>query len=452
MKTSPENFLHDLLDEARARTLPLYVVGGTLRDRALNLPIQDLDFCTPEPRVLAEWSARKAGTRVVTLDATPGRETFRVPLAKHRFCDFSALQGTDILEDLSRRDFTINAMAQPLEAYLKKTGEDLLDPFSGKQDLERKLIRALPGNPFRDDPVRLLRAFRFSAQLDFRIEEETFRSLIQNKDLVLKPAAERISHELLLFLGSPCPDLPALVESGLARTLVEPDLATAGFPGKQILMRWHRRNFWKENAGEPLFENREAIQRYLSESGHGALFSLSLWFGPQMPGHPGGGSGPEENGEFLSEKFMRRYKFSNRQRTFVGRALRGANQFVRELAADPDRDWSEQQIYRWVRPCGEEFLCALLLAGTLPPPDKVKKELWKLRLESLYDFYFSRFLPALKQPALLTGRDLAGIFHLKPSQLYREILERVKEAQVTGRIQTRDQAEALVREWLQTSQ
>ncbi|MCK4541868.1 MAG: HD domain-containing protein [Spirochaetales bacterium] len=108
---------------------------------------------------------------------------------------------SDIFEDLKRRDFTINAMAINLE-----TGE-FLDPFQGKKDIASRVIRAI-GNPaerFNEDALRILRAFRFSAQLSFTIDPETFSGIVDCKEKLYQVSAERIRDELEKIILSPTP-------------------------------------------------------------------------------------------------------------------------------------------------------------------------------------------------------------------------------------------------------
>ena len=100
------------------------------------------------------------------LDKTPGRNTARVILDQNQHLDFTDLQGRNIEEDLSQRDFTINAMSLPLSEFLSgKMG--IIDPYKGQEDFSNKKIRVLQGPIFSSDPLRMLRAFRFAATLEF---------------------------------------------------------------------------------------------------------------------------------------------------------------------------------------------------------------------------------------------------------------------------------------------
>src|SRR5437667_6283712 len=135
--------------------------------------------------------------------------------------------GTRLEDDLLRRDFTINAMAcHPL------TGQ-IIDPFGGRQDLEEHILRAVGNEPdkrFDEDPLRLLRAVRFAAQLDFTIEPETRRSIIRQAAKLQKISRERIRDEMNKLLVSPHPakGLDLLVELGLMEWIIPEVLELRG--------------------------------------------------------------------------------------------------------------------------------------------------------------------------------------------------------------------------------
>jgi tRNA nucleotidyltransferase/poly(A) polymerase len=125
--------------------------------------------------------------------------------------DISAMEGKSLAEDLQRRDFTINAMA-----YELATGK-FIDDTGGQQDLKRNVIRMLSPRAFVSDPVRLLRAFRLAACLNFTIEPNTLAAIENNANLIRKSAGERIKDELFKMLQSDTshPALLKMADSGL---------------------------------------------------------------------------------------------------------------------------------------------------------------------------------------------------------------------------------------------
>ena len=186
----------------------VYLVGGSLRDTLLGISPNDFDLAVSSApkrtmeifsdyRVIATGLAH--GTVTVIADGEPVEvTTFRVD---GNYTDARHPDGVTftrrIEEDLSRRDFTVNAMA-----YHPKTG--LCDPFGGREDLQRGVLRAVrdPRLRFSEDALRIMRAFRFSAQLGFKIEENTLAGMVQARDGLSRIAVERIASEFLRLLLS----------------------------------------------------------------------------------------------------------------------------------------------------------------------------------------------------------------------------------------------------------
>ncbi len=197
-----------------------YPVGGCVRDLLLGREPGDVDVCTsalPE-QVMALFppavpTGLQHGTVTVpTPDGNVEITTFRREegYADGRHPDAVSFD-VGLREDLSRRDFTVNAMA------LGREGETL-DFFGGRQDLKRGIIRCVgePDRRFSEDALRMLRALRFCAQLGFELEENTAAALCRNAHLVQKVSRERIKAEMEKTLLSPRPQLTgAMAEAGL---------------------------------------------------------------------------------------------------------------------------------------------------------------------------------------------------------------------------------------------
>jgi Poly A polymerase head domain len=165
-----------------------WVVGGAVRDELLGREIVDLDIACREPRQAARAYADRAGGAPFPLSERHG--AWRVALDDGRTVDFTPLRD-GIEDDLATRDFTINAIAVPLE------GGEPADPFGGQADLERRVLRAVSPGVFDDDPLRLLRAVRLEDELGFRLDDETARLVQERAALVDRPAGERIVAELV---------------------------------------------------------------------------------------------------------------------------------------------------------------------------------------------------------------------------------------------------------------
>ncbi|MDE2931325.1 MAG: HD domain-containing protein [Chloroflexota bacterium] len=212
----------------------LYLVGGSVRDALLHRPTHDLDLATDAhppviKRLLAQArpdSRYDVGEKFGTIGATFGEWVVEVTTYRSEEYAFASRKpavtfGTSLEEDLSRRDFTINAIAQE-----PATG-GMLDPFHGLQDLQRGLIRAVgdPAERFREDPLRMLRAVRFAAELGFRIDPTTRAALELQAGALEHVSTERIAAEMtrLLVADQPALGLEALCDTGLA-AYVMPEL------------------------------------------------------------------------------------------------------------------------------------------------------------------------------------------------------------------------------------
>jgi hypothetical protein len=164
-----------------------WVVGGAVRDELLGRPVVDLDVATREPEQAARAYAERTGGAPFPLSERHG--AWRVALDEGRTVDFTPLaHGIDA--DLLSRDFTINAIALPLE------GGELYDPFGGREDLALRSIRAVTDTVFEDDPLRLLRAVRLEDELGFHLAPLTEGLVRTHAALADRPAGERILGEL----------------------------------------------------------------------------------------------------------------------------------------------------------------------------------------------------------------------------------------------------------------
>lgn len=163
-----------------------YVVGGAIRDQLLGRAIVDVDVACRHPERAARRYRDAAGGALFPLSERHG--AWRVALPA-RTVDFTPLRD-GIEADLATRDFTINAIAVPAG------GGEAVDPFDGRSDLERGVLRAVADDVFEKDPLRLLRAVRLEDELGFQLEPGTEALARRHAELVDRPAGERILAEL----------------------------------------------------------------------------------------------------------------------------------------------------------------------------------------------------------------------------------------------------------------
>ena len=232
-----------------------FVIGGYVRDQLLNRETKDIDIVAIGSGIdFAKKTAKKLksspvkvfksfGTAMIIVDDI---EVQFVGARKESYRSNSRnpkVETGTFEEDQKRRDFTINALAISLNS--KDYGQ-LIDPFNGLNDLKNKILKTPldPNLTFSDDPLRMMRAIRFSSQLDFKIEKETLNAISKNADRIKIVAQERISEELnkIILSNRPSSGFKLLEETGLLKII---------FPEFQLLKgieningKSHKDNFY----------------------------------------------------------------------------------------------------------------------------------------------------------------------------------------------------------------
>jgi tRNA nucleotidyltransferase (CCA-adding enzyme) len=217
---APPKYVRQILFTLQGHGYPAYLVGGCVRDMLLEHRPHDWDICTgalPEQVMALFPGSRPTGLAHGTVTVVIGSRqvevtTFRTEgsYADHRHPDRVAFV-TELTEDLSRRDFTMNAIALAADGLLA-------DPFGGVEDIREKRIRCVgePALRFEEDALRMLRALRFSAKLGFTIEINTLLAIQEKAPLAATLAAERVREELEKLLLTDAPEtVHPLMEMGL---------------------------------------------------------------------------------------------------------------------------------------------------------------------------------------------------------------------------------------------
>lgn len=236
--------------------VPCYLIGGFVRDKLLRRKTKDIDVvCAGDGIALAHKVAERFnpkpdvhffknfGTAQIVIDEL---EIEFVGARKESY-DFNsrkpAVENGTIEDDQNRRDFTINTLAISLN---KDDYGELIDPFNGLKDLAVKKIQTPlePGKTFSDDPLRMMRAIRFAAQLHFEIDEKTFAAIAANKERITIISKERIADELNKILLSKKPSIgfDLLYKSGLLQLIFPQMVQLAG--AEYIDGKGHKDNFY----------------------------------------------------------------------------------------------------------------------------------------------------------------------------------------------------------------
>lgn len=256
-----------LIDIIENNGFEAFVVGGFVRDSIMNKPCEDVDITTsakPDEieKILEDNSVKyiETGLKHGTITAVIDNESFEITTYRvdgsyvdNRHPD-DVMFVTNIKDDLSRRDFTINAMA-----YNERVG--IVDEFGGKSDIESKLIRAVGDADvrFKEDALRIMRAIRFASVLGFDIEEKTKKAIFDNKELLANVSYERIYNELSkLLLGDNVFDI--LVEYKDVIGIILPELKPI-FNVPQNT-RWHIYDVWTHTAKSVSVAPKDLALRY----------------------------------------------------------------------------------------------------------------------------------------------------------------------------------------------
>jgi tRNA nucleotidyltransferase (CCA-adding enzyme) len=251
-----------LAGQAEAHKVPLYMVGGSVRDLLLGRRLNDFDFIVEGDAIaLGRGLSSKYGGAVTAhtkfgtakwflpeslkadheaLDLISARaETYKHPAA------LPTVKRGRIADDLRRRDFTINALAVRLDG--SHFGE-LRDDLNGAEDLQNGIIRVLHPGSFIDDPTRMYRAVRYAERYGFKIAEDTLILIPEARSFVEKLSAQRIRHELDLILEEPnaVPMLKRLDELDLL-SIIQP-----------ILSNFNKTNLATVTSYDPVLQNRNS--------------------------------------------------------------------------------------------------------------------------------------------------------------------------------------------------
>jgi len=205
----------------RAPELDGWLVGGAIRDRLLGRSVTDIDIVVEaDPGKVARGLGQDLGAAVFKLSEQFGAWRV-VPEGSNWQVDVSPLAEGGLDADLLRRDFTINAIAEPLQ------GGALVDPHSGQADLQHRVVRSVSSTAFSEDPLRVLRLARFCCELGFSAEKRTVTEAAGSAASLDAVSPERIFHELSRVLVSSAPlDGISLIDNCQALPVVLPELVS----------------------------------------------------------------------------------------------------------------------------------------------------------------------------------------------------------------------------------
>ncbi len=418
----------------RERGHEAYFAGGCVRDRLLGRPVADYDVATgalPD-HVLALFPrtveiGKSFG--VVTVLQGPHQVQVATFRSDHSYLDGRRPEGvtfSDLRTDVERRDFTINGMMwDPLE-------DRIVDLVGGREDLSRRIVRAIgdPERRFSEDKLRILRAVRFATVLEFDIDPETAEAIARHASDILQVSWERIAQELKKILVAPrrAEGLERMRALGLLRPILPECEAMVGVPQPP--------EFHPE--GDVWTHTLVALRSLDSPSFVVALAVLlhdigkprTLEFADRIRFH-----GHDKLGARMAEEISDRLRLSCEEKEAVAWLVLRHLVF---LNADQMRESTLKRLFR--EPHIEELFQVIRAdtLGSLAQPVAVE------RMRALRDRYAAE---GLRPAPLLRGTDLIAMGYA-PGPAFKEMLHDLEDAQLEGRLRTREEAiEHVRRAW-----
>lgn len=468
----------------------IYLVGGVVRDVYLRRPVHDLDFASPtNGQPIARRIANALNGAYYPLDAARGVGRALVAWDGMPFTiDVAQFRGDDLSADLMDRDFTVNALATPLQHL-----DMIIDPTGGLADLSRKLVRQCNPHAISNDPVRMLRAVRLSLSHGFHLDDDVKAATRANIGNLSHVSDERIRDEFFKLLGGPRPQTAILILStlGILDELLPETTALKGITQSpphvydawrhtlgvveymgNILSMFGQRgqddiaaNFGLGTFKYAVHHLHHEITDHLrntqwpNERTHRALLILAALAHdiakPQTRSVDDDGQihfyRHEEIGSEIVGKWGRRLALSNdeieRLKAIVFHHLRPA-QLAQESSI------SRRANYRYWRDVGVAGvdICLLSIADQLGKyGPKLEQPFWLNFIENLrnlLDGYFQEHETLVTITPLINGNDLITELGLPPSRQLGQLLEALHEAQALHHISTRAEAFVWARQWL----
>lgn len=443
-----------------------YLVGGAVRDLLLNRTPADFDIAVPsDPESYAVHIARRDGATLVKMGQN-APVIFRVVM-KDMIIDVSRIEGASIVEDLRRRDFTVNAMAVSVE------DGTLIDMAAGRADLAEGVIRMVSPEIFVDDPVRLLRTFRLACQFDFSVDPTTLDAVERHADRIVFPAAERIHAEWVKLLAA-----PGAVH--YVRKMANRRLLFALFPELGCLKGCEQNRYHQFDALEHTLIALEKLETILARPdipfkgvASEVISAMDDSVTPTLKWavllHDLGKAdtrtvdekgnihfyGHEHAGAEKVLAIAERMKCSAAEARWLEFLVRHHLRPLKLFAAHGRGELTRRGIIRFFMKCGA-FTPALLLhsmADNMAKRDRGGERELEIQafIAHLMAEYFKDFLVQRRRERLISGHDLMRTFHLEPSPLLGKILEKVEEARLNRPKMTRADAFEMVRDILDSA-
>ena len=448
---------------------PVYLVGGVVRDAYLIRPIKDIDLVVPEGAIqLAKQLADALDGDIFIMDDE--RDVARVfshIMGTPFVIDISGFRGDDLYQDLTLRDFTMNAIAVDIYSDLKK----IIDPTDGEVDLERRVLQRCSPSAISDDPLRALRAVRQSLQFSFRIEPETLKDIRTFSPALRDVSPERVRDEFhsLLNLEKVASGLRIAAKVGILENVVQgcEVLQTIPAPDNPDQSLWDITTSTVDKLHQVLLAispkrtddtaaafdlgmmvmqfdhfraslNAHLGQTYANNRTHRALLMLAALLHQIAPDTRAVTKQVETYADAL--------RLSSAEKK---RLVMITRHYERLLLIDADSILETHRFWFRLQDTGIDVILMGLAVFLARTGADLQQNDWLLMVDRSRKLLWAWFeqQDEVVNPALfVNGNDLLEELDLKGGRIIGQLLTLIREAQVTGRIQTRDEALALARE------
>lgn len=444
------------LIKTHAPNAEIYLVGGVLRDFYLNKENFDKDIIVDKINAeeFAKNLAKSINATFVPLDEE--NKIYRLVLKdKANYIDISNPIGKTIEDDLKRRDLTINSIALNLNT------NEIIDINDGIKDLKSKKIRHISEQNFIDDPLRLLRVYRFHSTLGFDFDEKMAKVIAKHAWEINKSAVERINYEFLkLFSGSySAKTLLEMDKTGLLEEILPISSELKKVPPN---LHHHLDLFLHSvevvNQIQEIYEESNSeVQKHLQKTDFGGLPRLAyLKFAGFLHdiGKPSTWTVEEDTGKHrfikhddvgskIGANILKQKKFSKKQTEYITKMIK-YHIYPSHIVNNPEIN---EKIYmRFIRKMGNEVIDVIILAmadrlsarGEDITDNIVEKNINNLK--SLLEFYL-KIKDSLKPlPKLLSGEEIMELLNIRPSKELGGIINSLREAQLSGDVNTKQEA------------
>lgn len=441
----------------------IYLVGGTVRDFYMEKESTDRDIIVmdEDAREFALKLADIFEATFVPLDEE--NRIYRLVLSdKINYIDVTNPLENSLEKDLMRRDLTINAIAVNI-----RSGE-VVDISGGITDIKNKLINYVSELNFLDDPLRLLRVYRFQALLDFELSPETIDAVCKYSDLIHKPAVERVNYELMrLFNG----EFAHKAIENMNKTWILEEIFPFVKELKQVppnshhhLDLFHHSIETVKQITEIYNNSSDEVKEHLDRIDFGGLPRIahlrlagflhdigkfSTWTIEQDTGrhrfikH-------DDVGAKMALKILKKLNFSNKQIDYITSMIKN-HIYPSSVMQSPQI--TDKIMMRYVRKMDDNSIDAIILAqadrlsarGPEITDAIVEKNINSLNMLLKYYLEVKDTLEPL--PKLLSGNDVMKILNISPSPALGKVMDELHEAQISGDVTTKEQAIKFIKDF-----